>query len=146
MTHSHRLFKTSLAKPSAGGSAAVHDGQVPAANETSVQNKQLLTFPRFEPHALMQPTLFNTGDDPAGGVALQGEGYLAGGGEGDRGGGGEGWCRQGGGTSVGGSRLLNAWEKIKELEGLVESSRANNERWESNDGKRVGSLSFMLVS
>lgn len=33
----------------------------------------------------------------------------------------EGRCEEG--------RLLNAWEKIEELEGLVESSRSHNERW-----------------
>lgn len=84
----------------------------------------------------MQPTLFST-DDPAGGVALHDGGVLAGGGgqggEGDRGGG-SGRDGNGGGegqvtTGDEGGRLLNAWEKIEELEGLVESSRSHNERY-----------------
>ncbi|CAM9344663.1 unnamed protein product [Ectocarpus sp. 4 AP-2014] len=96
--------------------------------------EDLITFPRFKPHALMQPTLFST-DDPAGGVSFHDGGILAGGdgeqgGEGDRGGGGGGAGR---GEALkragaGGAKLLNAWEKIEELEGLVESSRSHNER------------------
>lgn len=85
----------------------------------------------------MQPTLFSTAD-PAGGVSLHDTGILAGGddeqgGEGDRGGGGGGGsgrveAAKGAGAGVGGTKLLNAWEKIEELEGLVESSRSHNER------------------
>ncbi|CAM9130407.1 unnamed protein product, partial [Hapterophycus canaliculatus] len=98
--------------------------------------EDLISFPRFKPHALTRPTLFST-DNPVGGVALHEAGILTGGGgeqggEGDRGGG-------GGGSGVGrgasentagleGGKLLNAWEKIKELEELVESSRSHNER------------------
>lgn len=83
----------------------------------------------------MQPTLFST-DDPAGGVSLHDAGVLAGevgeqGGEGDRGGGGGGVGRgeTGKRAGAGGVKLLNAWEKIEELEGLVESSRSHNERY-----------------
>lgn len=101
--------------------------------------EDLITFPRFKPHALMQPTLFSTAD-PAGGVSLHDAGILAGGddeqgGEGDRGGGGGGSTGRveaanvtTGAGAAGGTKLLNAWEKIEELEGLVESSRSHNER------------------
>ncbi|CAN0176387.1 unnamed protein product, partial [Scytosiphon promiscuus] len=58
--------------------------------------EDLITFPRFKPHALTRPTLFST-DNPAGG-------------------------------GPDGVKLLNASEKIKELEELVESSRSHNER------------------
>ena len=88
----------------------------------------------------MQPTLFST-DDPAGGVSLHDAGILAGGvdehgGEGDRGGGGGGVGRGDAAkrAGAGGAKLLNAWEKIEELEGLVESSRSHNERY---DGKGI---------
>ncbi|CAM9834586.1 unnamed protein product [Ectocarpus sp. 12 AP-2014] len=96
--------------------------------------KDLITFPRFKPHALMQPTLFST-DDPVGGVSFHDGGILSDGdgeqgGEGDRGGGGGGAERGEALTraGVGDAKLLNAWEKIEELEGLVESSRSHNER------------------
>lgn len=91
----------------------------------------------------MQPTLFST-DDPAGGVTLHDGGVIAGdggqGGEGDRGGGGGGGRDgdggregQGGARGDEGGRLLNAWEKIEELEGLVDSSRSHNERYTSRN-------------
>lgn len=108
------------------------------AKHSSPTQEDLITFRRFKPHALVQPTLFST-DDPAGGVPLHDAGILAGGdggegGEGDRGGGGGGGGR-GGGRGAKGSeqrrgetKLLNAWEKIEELEGLVESSRSHNDR------------------
>ncbi|CAN0114556.1 unnamed protein product, partial [Ectocarpus sp. 13 AM-2016] len=96
--------------------------------------EDLITFPRFKPHALMQPTLFST-DDPARGVSFHDGGILSGGdreqeGEGDRGGGGGGAGRGEAlkRAGVGGAKLLNAWEKIEELEGLVESSRSHNQR------------------
>lgn len=104
-----------------------------------VEEKSLITFRRFKPHALMQPTLFSTADTGSGvGVSLHDTGVLAGGEqdeqEGGHGGGGGGSSGSGGGRrkdmrSPGGTgTLLNAWEKIEELEGLVESSRSHNER------------------
>lgn len=128
VNHSRGSSTSSLAASRLGKSAAVDDGQDPAAAETgeikipSPSQDELLTFPRFEPHPLVQPTLFST-DNTAGGVALNSEGVFAGGKEGIRGGG------QGDQEVASkGARLLNAWEKIDELEGLVQSSRADNKR------------------
>ncbi|CAB1096787.1 unnamed protein product [Ectocarpus sp. CCAP 1310/34] len=112
--------------------AAVFGGREEAHNPPL--EEELISFPRFKPHALMQPTLFST-DDPAGGVSFHDGGILSRedgeqGGEGDRGGGGGGAGRGEAlkRAGVGGAKLLNAWEKIEELEGLVESSRSHNER------------------
>ncbi|CBJ30888.1 kinesin-like protein [Ectocarpus siliculosus] len=112
--------------------AAVFGGREEAHH--SPFEEDLITFPRFKPHALMQPTLFST-DDPAGGGSFHDGGILSGGdgeqgGEGDRGGGGGGAGRVEAlkRAGAGGAKLLNAWEKIEELEGLVESSRSHNER------------------
>lgn len=121
--HPRDSSANSLTASRLGNSAVVDDGQNPAAAETGERNvssppqDELLTFPRFEPHPLVQPTLFRT-DNTDGGVA-----FFAGGKEGI--------CEGGQGNqevAAKGARLLNAWEKIDELEGLVQSSRADNER------------------
>lgn len=122
--HSRDLSTNSLAASRLGKSAAVDDGQNPAGERhvPSPSQDELLTFPRFEPHPLVQPTLFST-DNTAGGVALNSEGVFTGGKEG---------IHEGGegdqDVASKGARLLNAWEKIDELEGLVQSSRADNKR------------------
>lgn len=100
--------------------------------------EDLVTCRRFKPHALTQPTLFSTDDVAGGSVALSDGGVITDdGGRETAGGGGDGRKVGVGGREVGGTkgaqgsygeRLLNAWEKIEELEGLVESSRYHNER------------------
>lgn len=100
----------------------------------------------------MQPTLFST-DGPADGVSIHEAGILEGGvgeqgGDGDRGGGGGGLGRVGETAKragAGGAKLLNAWEKIEELEGLVESSRSHNERYGRGAEKRVYSRGSVRV-
>lgn len=127
---------TILATASSSGSAA--ETTIPGTGEDTRHippKEDLITFPRFKPHALTRPTLFST-DSPASGVLLHEAGILTGeggeqGGEGDRGGGGGGGGLRATpekGAGPDGVKLLNAWEKIKELEELVESSRSHNER------------------
>lgn len=125
------------------GVATVEPKLVAPLGSHRLLEEDLVTCRRFKPHALMQPTLFSTGTaaSAAGGIALP-EGVSIGGGEGRGedtalgvGGGRHGSVRDGQGSGAGqgegGIRLLNAWEKIEELEGLVESSRSHNERWAS---------------
>ncbi|CAM9907589.1 unnamed protein product, partial [Sphacelaria rigidula] len=122
------------------GVATVEPKLVAPLGSHRLLEEDLVTCRRFKPHALMQPTLFSTGTaaSAAGGIALP-EGVSIGGGEGRGedtalgvGGGRHGSVRDGQGSGAGqgegGIRLLNAWEKIEELEGLVESSRSHNER------------------
>lgn len=106
--------------------------------------EQDLRYPRFRPHALAEPTLFRTDDANLGGVAIGGGGSMDVpniGGSGARdleeSGGpavprGQGQVRDSGPMECDHAegRLLDAREKIHELEGLVESSRSDNSRWQ----------------
>lgn len=135
--------------------------RAPSAVTVAAKEQDLIGYRRFKPHKLSRPTIFNTDDEPGGGIVISegnsvcvrdsAEGKATGGcGRGESGI--DNWNDRGSvetqdvgtGNEVevqegaletgsvvpsrrGEGRLLNAWEKIEELEGLVESSRSHNE-------------------
>lgn len=129
-THSPHGAETHGARPRTG------------RTEVGTADYELVSCRQFKPHALTQPTLFSTRDSAD---YVPAEGLPAGRSKKGH------YSRLQTSESTGaqwnavpdltggdlnidqdndgaGVQLLNAWEKIEELEGLVESSRSHNER------------------